>query len=162
MCIRDRPIILTETACAYYRSGRGPFYSSQVEFTADAMGWWAGGQLGFVHVAPKWFVDKPLTFVSTWDGDELSMIRAHHQLRAARKVNIATQCARLDEVFAQIPDSGGFGYYRTLPGGEERARSLMAQGFRPRVFPNGTLGLSIPLDLDDDALSRLIEALAGV
>ena len=45
---------------------------------------------------------------------------------------------------------------------KERARSLMAQGFRPRVFPNDILGLSIPLDIDDDALSRLIEALAGV
>ena len=51
----------------------------------DILAWWTGAQAGVMHVSSAWFEAKPLTFVSTWDGDELSMIRAHRQLVAARK-----------------------------------------------------------------------------
>ncbi len=37
----------------------------------------------------RWFVGAPLTLVSTWDGDELSLVRQHHQLRAARHLDLA-------------------------------------------------------------------------
>ena len=153
------PVIFSETASSYYRSGQGAFFGSGIDFCPDALGWWAGGQAGFVHVDPKWFVDKPLTFVSTWDGDELSMIRAHHQLRAARRVDFGPITQLLDAGLADLPGSGGRGYYRTVPGGEEAAASLEANGFRPRAFPNGVLGMSIPLDIDEKTAAKLIDAL---
>ena len=41
------------------------------------------------HARARWFVATPLTLVSTWDGDELSLVRQHHQLRAARTLDVA-------------------------------------------------------------------------
>lgn len=153
------PVIFSETASAYYRSGQGAFFSSGLDFRPDALAWWAGGQAGFVHIDPKWFVDKPLTFVSTWDGDELSMIRAHHQLRAARRVDLGPISAVLDEGLSAVTGSGGRGYYRTVPGDAETASRLQAAGFRPRVFPNSVLGMSLPLDVDEATVTRLIDAI---
>jgi len=154
------PVVVIETSSAYYRSGRGAFYVSATDFVPDALAWWAGGQQGFVHVLPKWFVDKPLTFVSTWDGDELSMIRAHHQLREARSLDLGGVIAILDRAFETVAGAGGCGLYRTMPGGEPELRRLMELGFRGRAYPNGQLGLAFPLDLSEKAAMRFADALA--
>src|SRR5204862_1623644 len=83
------PIALVETATACYRSGRGAFGSTGLEVRPDLLLWWGGAQTGYLHVATAWRVGEPLTLVSTWDGDELSLVREHHQLRAARRTDLA-------------------------------------------------------------------------
>jgi hypothetical protein len=70
----------------------------------DVLAWWGGGQTGYLHTTARWFVSTPLTLVSTWDGDELSLIRQHHQLRAARRLVLATASAALDEAAAIAND----------------------------------------------------------
>ena len=42
--------------------------------------WYTGGQLGHVFTDDKYYVSKPLTLISTWDGDELSIARSYHNL----------------------------------------------------------------------------------
>jgi hypothetical protein len=49
--------------------------------------WYSGGQLGHVFVDDTYFVEKPLTLISTWDGDDISIARAYHHLVAATKIN---------------------------------------------------------------------------
>lgn len=101
------PIVFVETAGAYYRSGNGPFTSSSMEVQPDALLWWAGGQLGFVHVSRDLFVNKPLAFISTWDGDELCLIRTHHQLRAIRKIHRAASSGPIiPEVIEKLRTAG--------------------------------------------------------
>src|SRR5262249_45425637 len=118
------PIVVVETASAYYRSGRGPFASSSLRttFVPHALVWWTGGQLGFVHVTSALWVATPLTFVSTWDGDELSLVQAHHQLRAARHVDVQVAGAALDGALAGATAHGlashGLGLYRVLRAGD--------------------------------------------
>ena len=73
-------LVAIDTAGAFYATDRGPFSITPDRLVPDILGWWTGGQTGLLHVAAKWFERKPLTFVSTWDGDELSLIRAHKRL----------------------------------------------------------------------------------
>lgn len=163
---RDRtgvPVVLVETASACYRAGRGPFSSSALDFTPDLIAWWAGGQVGFLHVPEALFVDKPLTFVSTWDGDELSMIRVHHQLRAARTLDVGAAARALDRALehARLPVRGA-GLYKVLDAGDRAVgieRGLAERGFRVRRFPNGAVAVVPPLDLPDSEIGRLGRAL---
>jgi acyl-CoA reductase-like NAD-dependent aldehyde dehydrogenase/4-aminobutyrate aminotransferase-like enzyme/GNAT superfamily N-acetyltransferase len=154
------PVVLIETASAYYRSGRGAFHSSSVRsFLPDMLGWWTGGQHGFLHVSAPLFVTNPLTFVSTWDGDELSMIQAHHQLRSARNVEVAPLGAALEKALMRsgLPMHGA-GLYRVLDGGEQAeaiAARLLAQGIRAKRYPGGRIAIAPPLDRATEAIERL-------
>src|SRR5262249_47392257 len=112
------PVCLIETASACYRSSRGPFFSRPMEFVPDMMAWWGGGQVGFLHVKDSYFVTIPLTFVSTWDGDELSLIRIHHQLREARNANVLMKSEALQKALAASEICGvnvrGAGLYQVI------------------------------------------------
>lgn len=163
------PVVLVETATGCYRSGVGPFASSVVPMTPDAVAWWGGGQIGFVHTGDAWFVPNPLTLVSTWDGDELSLVRVHHQLRAARRLDLAPSIEALDRALEPLRRAGttvrGLGLHRVVhaPGRAEAiARSLAARGLRVRAFPNDHLSIVPPLDVRAEDLDRLGEALAEV
>jgi hypothetical protein len=145
------PIVLIETASSFYRSGRGPFCSSGTSFDVDVLGWWGGGQIGFVHPAPAYFVSEPLTMVSTWDGDELSLIRVHHQLRAARHAEVEAIAHALDWALEPATDLGpvdGLGAYRVVhPKDPDRVLGCLARhGFRARAFANGAVPICPPLD----------------
>jgi len=48
----------------------------------DLFLWWTGGQLGHIFVNDKYYVEKPLTLISTWDGDEISMVRNYERIKA--------------------------------------------------------------------------------
>jgi len=159
------PVVLIETASAYYRSGRGAFHSSSaLSFLPDVLGWWTGGQHGFLHVSGPLFLSKPLTFVSTWDGDELSMIQAHHQLRAARNVEVAPLGAALEKALmgSGLPMHGA-GLYRVLEAGEGAdalAAKLLAEGIRAKRYPGGRLGIAPPLDRAAEAIERISRVLS--
>src|SRR5262249_9113336 len=151
-----------ETASACYRSGFGPFFSSQLEFIPDMMIWWGGGQVGFIHVNTRYFVSVPLTFVSTWDGDELSLVRIHHQLRKARRVDVAKKGNTLHQALCVAEAYGsqvrGAGLYQTLEVSgrvDEISALLSNEGFRVRGFPNGTIAFAPPLDLPKAEFQRL-------
>jgi succinylglutamate-semialdehyde dehydrogenase len=158
------PIVLVETASAYYRSGRGAFASSalRARFVPDALVWWTGGQHGFVHVTSKLWVATPLTFVSTWDGDELSMIQAHHQLRAARGVDIASASRALDRALAPLGEAGlsarGLGLYRVIAAGARAdvvVEALRAAGVHATALANGAVPVAPPLDRAHEAVASV-------
>src|SRR6185436_1476242 len=109
----DLPLIAVETTTHTYRSGKGPFLSPALGLVPDVLTWWGGGQTGYLHCAPKWYVGTPLTLVSTWDGDELSLVRQHHYLRAARRIDIGRGSAALDAALAPVK-SAGLGAYRVI------------------------------------------------
>ena len=165
----DVPLAFVETSTACYRSGRGAFASTSLRTTPDLLLWWAGGQIGFVHVSDRYFVPTALTLVSTWDGDELSLVRAHHQLRAARTVDVSTLGDAWGKALEAAASAGlavrGAGLYRVIDAGPRAtaiADGLLAKGFRVRRFPNGCLGVVPPLDLGLDAAISFGNALAEV
>ncbi len=162
-------VVLAETATASYRSGRGPFFSTGGGFVPDAMIWWGGGQIGFVHVADELFVPTPLTLVSTWDGDELSLVRVHHQLRAASRLDLSEQTEALEHALEPATRAGmdvrGVGLYRVIDAGGRAAAiegALAAHGFRVRRFANHHVAVVPSLDVSLEALERFRAALKEV
>lgn len=164
------PVVSVDTASAYYRSGRGPFASSALGgFVPDIAIWWTGGQLGFVHVTSPLHVPNPLTLVSTWDGDELSLVQMHHQLRAARSVDVAAASEALDAAMSVAIGAGlrvhGCGLYRVIDAGERAdgiASALLERGVRLRPYPGGRLAVVPPLDRAVPDSARLADALREV
>ncbi|HMG21107.1 MAG TPA: hypothetical protein VK607_07325, partial [Kofleriaceae bacterium] len=160
----DLPLIAVEVTTHSYRSGKGPFLSPAIGLVPDALVWWGGGQTGYVHCAPRWFVASPMTLVSTWDGDELSLIRQHHQLRAARGLDVAGAAAALDQALGQVT-SAGLGAYRVIDAGAmagSLADALAERGIAVRRFPNQHLGIIPALDQIEAAAHALGAALREV
>ncbi|MFT3700441.1 MAG: aldehyde dehydrogenase family protein [Kofleriaceae bacterium] len=155
------PLIAIENTTHTYRSGKGAFASTAMGLTPDVLAWWGGGQTGYLHTSAKWFISSPLTLVSTWDGDELSLVRQHHQLRAARHIDVAAASAALDKALAKVA-SAGLGAYRVIDAGE-RAGALTQQlaqhGIRVKRFPQGRLGIVPALDQIEEAAKALASAL---
>ena len=157
----DLPLIAAETTTHSYRSGRGPFLSTALGLVPDVLTWWGGGQTGYLHTSPRWFIGSPLTLVSTWDGDELSLVRQHHQLRAARHLDIAGASAALEGALASVT-THGLGAYRVIHAGPRAAalaETLTDRGVAVRRFPGGRLGVIPALDQIDAAAAALREAL---
>jgi 4-aminobutyrate aminotransferase-like enzyme len=153
----DLPLIAIETTTHTYRSGAGAFLSTTTEAIPDVLAWWGGGQTGYLHTSAKWFIGSPLTLVSTWDGDELSLVRQHHQLRAARHLDIAGPSALLDRALAKV-QSSGLGAYRVIDAGSNArslADSLAHHGIRVRPFPGNRLGIIPALDQIEAAAKAL-------
>lgn len=169
----DVPLIAVETASAGYRhGGAGAFAHTRAPLLPDILMWWSGGQTGYIHVAPRWFVPTALTMVSTWDGDELSLMRHHHQLRALRKLELQPGLAALDQALSRAPERGitarGLGGYRVLDLGDAEAASarvydhLARHGVRVRRFANGCLGIAPSMDRLQDAAQALERALESL
>lgn len=76
----DIPLIYVETASGFGRSGETLWLSDSLATKPNMVWTYMGGQLGHVLVDDKYFVEKPLTLISTWDGDELSISRSYHNL----------------------------------------------------------------------------------
>ncbi len=144
----DLPLVSFESAGGHFRSGRGPFASTALPMTPDLLCWWGGGQTGFVHLQRRYFIDKPLMMVSTWDGDELSLVRLHHQLRAARLLDLAPAIAATNAALSGV-DHAGAGLYRVLDSAPEIPGVLL------RPLPGGKALFAPPLDRALDAAKRL-------
>lgn len=77
------PLVFVETTSSLGRSGKSLFLSDSLSVKPNMVWWYTGAQLGHIFVDENYFVEKPLTLISTWDGDELSIARAYHHLYAA-------------------------------------------------------------------------------
>jgi acyl-CoA reductase-like NAD-dependent aldehyde dehydrogenase/4-aminobutyrate aminotransferase-like enzyme len=162
----DLPLVAAETTSAGYRSGRGAFAYPSTGVRPDVLTWWGGGQTGYVHCLARWFIATPLTLVSTWDGDELSLVRQHHQLRAARRLDLSAMIGELDAILKLAGERGlrssGLGLYRVLDAGSRGgalALKLADQGIRVRAYAHGRLAVVPPLDLSSAALGQLAAVL---
>ncbi|MCA9659399.1 MAG: aminotransferase class III-fold pyridoxal phosphate-dependent enzyme, partial [Myxococcales bacterium] len=158
----DLPLVLVETTTGCYRSGRGAWGVDGLpaEVVPDLVLWYPGGQLGHIFVGDRYYIDRPLMLISTWDGDELSIIRAHEHLRAGRRVETIEASARaLREALRDLftgrfagASIGGLGLYQTIRFADaETAVSVHQICQRRGVFFGrgrpGTLIAAPPLDL---------------
>jgi RHH-type transcriptional regulator, proline utilization regulon repressor / proline dehydrogenase / delta 1-pyrroline-5-carboxylate dehydrogenase len=156
----ELPLIAVETTTHTYRSGKGPFLSPAIGLVPDVLAWWGGAQTGYLHCSTKWFISSPLTLVSTWDGDELSLVRQHHYLRAARSLDVSRGAAALEAALSPLGASG-FGAYRVVDAGaraQQLATQLADRGIAVRRFPNNRLGIIPALDQIEPAAAALAAA----
>ena len=85
------PLIFNETASRNYAYNDQGFYCSNDIVTPDAQMCYFGGQIGIVNLTKKYFLDKPLMLISTWDGDEFSTKIVTEQIERQSKKIIHTR-----------------------------------------------------------------------
>lgn len=153
------PLAVVETASGGYRSGAGAWGLDALPkaFLPNLVLWYPGGQLGQIFIDSRWWIGDPLMLISTWDGDELSMIRAHERLRAAHRLDLEPAIAALDGALTEVAEIlgarlGGLGLYRTLTLADPaRADALRehcrADGLRLGVGLPGTVTIAPALDI---------------
>ena len=76
----ETPLIFNETASKFYRYSDSFYASEKLSEQPDAIMNYLGGQIGIVHINKKYFLEKPLMLISTWDGDEHSISHAVNEL----------------------------------------------------------------------------------
>ena len=159
----DLPLVLVETASGGYRSAAGPWGVDGLPASCvpDMVLWYPGGQLGHIFVSDRYYIGKPLTLISTWDGDELSVIRTHEHLRAAHRLETMGDAATaLRELLQQLfvdrfpgVSLGGAGLYQTVRfGAPATAAAIVQISSHKGVFFGtgrpGTLIAAPPLDIE--------------
>lgn len=168
------PIIAVETASSLGRLGPNLWASDGEPLKPNVILWYAGAQLGHVFVDDKHYVSKPLTLISTWDGDELSMLRTYHHLLEARALLKEGRGAAFHRMLDGMSLPGrrlGAGLWQVLDLGDElKADALRKSAFRRglrlgRGLP-GRVVLAPPLCVGDDelkgGLARLEQAVREV
>ena len=166
------PIVLSETTTGMYRSGRGRWWLDGQKHTADVVLFWCGGQIGHIFCSADAFVKKPLAFISTWDGDELSGTRNRWAFEAAATAPVGDRIARLDEGLDRIDiATKGAGLYRILqfPGGRDGQRravevytALANRGVDLEYVGPNALRLAPPLTISANDMDRILQALGEV
>jgi succinylglutamic semialdehyde dehydrogenase len=161
------PIVFVENATALGRTGEELFASDESAVHPNMVLWYAGAQLGHVLTDRDTYVGKPLTLISTWDGDELSMIRTRAHLIEARALLEERRPERfekaLNEAKLKVPHVGR-GLHQALvfesvgAADEVRAR-LKDNGLRVGAGLPGRLVLSPPVSLSDDECAKGLEIL---
>jgi 4-aminobutyrate aminotransferase-like enzyme len=165
------PIVAVETASSLGRLSPNVFAVDGLPLLANAVLWYAGGQLGQIFVDDKHYVDKPLTLISTWDGDEISIQRAHHHLLEARNLLHHSRGAAFARAVddAKLPGTRhGGGLWQVVDLGDEGRADAIRKGALRRGLQigkglPGRLVLSPPLCIKDSdihaGLQRLQQAL---
>jgi acetylornithine/succinyldiaminopimelate/putrescine aminotransferase/GNAT superfamily N-acetyltransferase len=164
--VKGLRVSVCETATGAFRNGYGScFYVDSTELRADQVWWYAGGQLGVVFCADTTWVEKPLQLISTWDGDELCMIRSAHHLRfALRNQNaISQRAALMSRMLSRIGGASALGLCGHIPVEEaaEAESALAKLGVQVRSSQAG-LTLLPPLSISADELGRGINAIAAL
>lgn len=157
---RDRtgvPLVLSETTTGMGRAGARFWWVDAMGGGADVLLWWAGGQIGHVFANDRAYVSKPLTLISTWDGDELSATRLLWQLYIVESVPIAERAAALDVALrAAGVEANGLGLYRTVELGS-KAGSVKAALDRAQIrtrWRGDRMLIAPPLTISDEAVKR--------
>jgi 4-aminobutyrate aminotransferase-like enzyme/GNAT superfamily N-acetyltransferase len=165
------PLAVVETTTGGYRRGGGAWGIDALpcEFLPDLVLWYPGGQLGQIFVGSRWWIGNPLMLISTWDGDEVSLIRTHEHLRAAHRLDTLPASVELGALVEQAAARvggrpGGAGLYRTLTlPDEDRATRLRELAHaRGLLLGHGlpdTLLFVPPLDISPAQLRGPIRAI---
>lgn len=77
LCQRYKtPLIYNETYSSFYRYSDDNFYAGlDAEITPDAQFVYMAGQSALIALKKDYFIADPLMMISTWDGDEYSLVR---------------------------------------------------------------------------------------
>lgn len=98
------PLVMNESACWAYRGSRELFYCQSTGVKPDLLTAFAGGQLGHIFTNDKYYIEKPLTLISTWDGDELSALRFREQMQILRAHRDDSRLFQLDRMIGNRGD----------------------------------------------------------
>lgn len=161
------PLVLSEVNTGFGRSGRGFWWLDGAQGDADLVLWWAGGQVGHIFARPQVFVSKPLTLISTWDGEDLSATRILWQLYATEggqpQPELATWLEHCLSQYFGAGKVGGIGLFRTV---RHQAHESIWSGLKARGIQVQRLGDALlfapPLTLNSSQKQAFSQALEEV
>ena len=140
---------------------RYPFRLPGVGLKADLMAWCPAVKQDFLHTNTAFFIAKPLMMVSTWDGDELSMIRFHHHSMSVFDEQRERWLSQHEYIFDELEALGlsllGLRSYRLIVGGSTATQFCEAcrgDGLELKAFANGHICLALPFNMSDENIER--------
>jgi 4-aminobutyrate aminotransferase-like enzyme len=159
------PLVFSETASGFFRNGHKIFLTDNLDIKPDMVLWFTGGQLGHIFVQDNYYVDKPLTLISTWDGDEISSIRSYNNLLAAK--NLGEKNQEYINILDNINSSYikfGMGYWRGFYiKKNQKIKDIINQAKKKKIFFargfDNILLVCPPLDLSKERISYLVKTL---
>ena len=156
-------VCVVETSTGGFRgSAEHCFLVDSTALQPSQVWWYTGGQLGLVFCADEAWVEKPLQLISTWDGDELSMIRCNHHLRAAfrGRNDVADRSEQLATAVASLPGATACGLQAFVPcdAPDEFVEELAASGLIVKQRRTG-ISLVPALNVSREELARGLDLL---
>ena len=138
------PLVFVEAAGALGRNGESLFVTDTTAVTPNMVLWYTGAQLGQIFVDDQYYVAKPLTLISTWDGDEVCMRRTMCHLREAQSFvgkGVADVFAEALNKAAGTVKVNGRGLWQVLDFGDAE----QAEAFLSKCYSQGLrLGRGLP------------------
>lgn len=161
------PLIFCENSSAYFRNGRSLFLTEMLSIKPNMMWWYTGGQLGHVFVDDQYYVDKPLTLISTWDGDDISILRSYNNLKHLvsydKKIDFYETLKK--EFSALSPHGMGNWCSVTIQDPKKLDSFLFLAQQNGVLFAKGyenRLMICPPLDLSDDKKEKITTLLKNI
>ncbi len=159
------PLIFVETASALGRSGSTIFKSDSLMVKPNMVWWYAGAQLGHVFVDHDYYVSTPLTLISTWDGDEISMKRTYQHLRVAHECLKTKHAAYFENLLSQMDWSWrrhgqGLWHVLTMKNQEqcqEVLKKAAALGLQLGKSGNHRIVINPPINVSKEEMHRGLE-----
>ena len=159
------PLVFVETTSALYRSGKSLFLTDSLSIKPDAIWYYTGGQLGHIFVNDQYFVEKPLTLISTWDGDDISIARSYHNMLLASSIAFRKNLHFFENEFNKLSiESHGMGCWHSVKLESEKAMQLAIAAAREKglLFGNGfsnSLMVCPKPDFSQEQMEKILEHL---
>lgn len=157
------PLIFAETA-SWMRNGQSLFLTDKLAAKPNMIWWYTGGQLGHVLVDDPHFVSEPLTLISTWDGDQVSMERAYHNILHALSLKYDA-IHNFEKNLKALPlkSSGRGSFHAVLLNDAKKLEHALKMGHEQGVFFgsgfNHSLMVCPKIDASPADLSKIIAIL---
>jgi succinylglutamic semialdehyde dehydrogenase len=157
---RSIPVVAVETASSLGRVGNTLFHADSLETAPDMVWWYTGGQLGHIFVGDNYYVEKPLTLISTWDGDEISVVRNRIHLLEAQDLLQENRAQRFQEMVQAscLPMKGAGLWWSLQLDKEEEAEELRerakVEGLILGRGEPGCIIISPPISVDESEWKR--------
>lgn len=150
------PLIFSETVSGLGRNGSSLFMSDALAVQPNMVWWYSGGQLGHVFVDDAHYCAKPLTLISTWDGDEIAMRRNYRHLVVARESLQNSQAEYFDTECKKL-GSQGLGFWQAFDGSCMNA--LKDSGLKVALGFGGKVILCPPVNVTRQEIDAGLEIL---
>jgi acetylornithine/succinyldiaminopimelate/putrescine aminotransferase len=160
------PLIFGESTSGFFRNGKNLFLSDSLSVKPNMIWFYSDAQFGNILVDDSYFVQKPLTLISTWDGDDVSIMRSYYKLiwvSKFKQTNPDNFMLKLKNKF-QNYDIQGMGYWAGIKMPQNKIEQiiqaskeegvLLSQGFDNRLM------VCPSLDLGPAEQEKIIHTLA--
>lgn len=164
--ITSIPLIFCENASGFYRNQKSLFLTTSLSTKPNMLWFYNDAQLGSILVDDEYFVSKPLTLISTWDGDDISMLRSYYKLLYAANLNHKTDfCTMLKNSLSSYKIDG-MGKWVSIKLNDEKIAKVIKHAYENKIllakgFDN-RLMICPPLDLEPEQDKFIIDTINEV